>query len=806
MAPFDSEIMRYAALIAHQLKAPVTAAMSLLQTVLGEFAGPLAPKQKDLLEKALGRCAESLQASQRLLAIADAMQKPQKFLGIADITGILRRVHLGYGDQATAQQVALTLEMEGLPVQVQGYEPALTEALEALVHNALKYTPDYGRVRLALVPGADPGTISVVVADSGVGITEKDRDKIFQPFFRTAAAQKSARPGTGLGLAFAKAVVEACGGSISVGRSDWGGAQFQVTLKNITSSKTSVKGDPTMPGSFKVVIIGGIAAGPKVAAKVTRLRPDAEVTIIDKGKLLSYSGCGLPFYIGGVVKSQTQLMSSAVGDVRDPIFFHKVKNVNILNQTEALKIDRAAKRILIRDNLSRAETWLDYDKLVLATGASPVLPPIPGVDLPNVFTLHGVSDAEGIKTALDTGKAHDVVIVGGGLIGIEMTEALTQKGCRVTIVESRPQILSLVDREMAHLLENHMESHGVRILTDTRVLALEGNGKVSAVQTDKGRLSADMVILATGISPNVNLARNAGLEVGITGGLKVDAILRTADPDIYAAGDCVENTHLVTGQPCYMPLGSIANKQGRVVAVNICGGQERFPGILATVACKVFECNIARTGLSEAEAKSLGYDVVTVLVPGPDREHFAPGSRTLMLKLVVDRANRRLLGAQAMGPGHADKRIDVASLAIGAAMTVDQVAQLDLCYAPQFSPVLDNIIIAANVARNKLDGYMTGMTAEEIHQRLVVGDNMILLDVRTPAELAYSRLPGSVHIPLGALRERMGELPRNRLIVAFCNYSLRGYEAALILRAAGYADVRVMDGGLVMWPYETLQS
>lgn len=560
-----------------------------------------------------------------------------------------------------------------------------------------------------------------------------------------------------------------------------------------------------MPKPMKVVVVGGVAAGPKVASKVIRLMPKAEVTVVDKGQLLSYAGCGLPYYISGVVKDQKELMSTPVGVVRDPVFFQKVKNVHVMNRTEAVEIDRKAKRLRVHRDEDGVESWLDYDKLVLATGASPVVPPIPNVELENIFSLHGVDDAEGIKLALSKGKARDVVIVGGGLIGVEVTEALAQKGCRVTIVEMLPQILGMLDWEMAKLVELHMELHGVKVLTETKVQSFSGDKKVTGVVTDKSTISADMVILAIGVKPNVTLARDAGIETGTTGAIKVDQHMCTSDEDIYAAGDCVENTDLVTGKPCYIPLGSTANKHGRVAAVNLCGGSDVFPGVLGSSICKVFDHCVARTGLTESAAREAGYDVCTVLSPAPDEAHFMPTAKPLLLKLIVDKKSRRIIGAQSAGPGAGDKRIDVAAMAISAAMTVDSLANADLCYAPPYAPAMDNIITAANVARNKLDGHMTGITPMEVHRMQEEKRDFILLDVRSPGEYEQVRLADSTHIPLGALRGRLGELPKDKPIVAFCKISLRGYEAALILQGAGFDDVRVLDGGVLMWPYEKLQ-
>ena len=552
----------------------------------------------------------------------------------------------------------------------------------------------------------------------------------------------------------------------------------------------------------KVVVIGGVAAGPKVASKVIRLEPDAEVTIIEKGEFLSYAGCGLPYYVSGVVKEQKELMSTPVGVVRDSVFFRNVKNVHVLNHAEAMEIDRTGKRVRVRNHKNGNDEWVDYDRLMLATGAKPVIPPIPGVALDNVFTLHGVNDAEGVKSVLAEGKADDVVIVGGGLIGVEVTEALVEKGCRVTVVEMLPQILTMLDWEMAKLVAQHMESHGVKVLTETTVTKIEGGTHVTGVVTDHGPVAADMVIMAVGVRPNVDLARAAHLEIGETGAIKVDERMRSSDPDIYAAGDCVECTNLVTGKPCYVPLGSTANKQGRVAAVNICDGDDTFPGVLGSSVCKVFDFCVARTGLSESAARQEGYDVETVLAPAPDKAHFMPTAKPLMLKLIVDRKTRRLLGAQATGPGDGARRVDVAAMAIAAGFTVDELAKADLVYAPPYSPAMDNIITASDVARNKLDGYMEGISPMEVRGLLDRGADVIMLDVRSPQECAQVRLPGCVNIPLGALRGRLDELDRTKHIVAFCKISLRGYEAALILKAADFEHVSVMDGGILMWPYE----
>ncbi|MDY0356059.1 MAG: FAD-dependent oxidoreductase [Sedimentisphaerales bacterium] len=803
--PDQSEILQFASLIAHQLKSPISTISTLLDVLATEVAGPLTPKQKDLIARANLRCDEGVATVRRMLAIVSALGRQEHIDGVVDVAGIVRNIRTRYEEKAIEYGLTFVVQAEDEPVYVHGTEPALTEALDALIDNAFKYTPSHGQVRLTLTAEPPNRLIHLCVADSGVGIPEGMREKIFEPFHRTASARSSTRGGVGLGLSFVKAVVEALGGAVQAGKADLGGARLDIQLPMADPSEIDSLTDNDRSSAMKVVIVGGVAAGPKVAAKVIRLMPHASVTVVEKGQFLSYAGCGLPYYISGQVKNHAELMSTPMGALRDAVFFQKVKNVRILSRTEATKIDRAARSVRVKELGSRREFDLEYDKLVLATGASPIRPSIPGHDLDNIFCLHGVQDAEGIKAGLAGDRARDVVIVGGGLIGMETTEALARSGCRVTIVEMQPQTLGILDAEMARLVELHLESNGVKVLTNTKVCAFEGDGKVHRVVTDRGTLATDLVIMGIGVRPNTALASAAGLEIGETGGIKVNEHMRTSDPDIYAAGDCVECTDILTGRPAYVPLGSTANKQGRVAAVNLCGGEDTFPGILGSTICKVFDYCVARTGLTERAARDLGYTVTTALAPAPDRANYLSTARLLLLKLVVDRDTRRLLGVQAVGPGAGDKRIDVAATAIAAGMTVDQVAGLDLGYAPPYSPAMDNLITAANVARNKLDGHMVGVCAAEVHQMLQDRKDFVFLDVRTPGEHDQVRLPGATLIPLATLRGRIEEIPKGKPIVTFAQISLRGYEAALILRASGFEDVRVLDGGIAMWPYEKLQ-
>ena len=556
---------------------------------------------------------------------------------------------------------------------------------------------------------------------------------------------------------------------------------------------------------MKVIVIGGVAAGPKAASRINRLCDNADVTIIEKGEFLSYAGCGLPYYISGMVEESKELMTTPAGTVRDSAFFKKVKNTTVLNHTEATAIDRDAQTVTVK-NRDGEEQVLPYDKLVLATGAESAVPPIPGVELGNIYNLKDIHDAEAIKATLGDHKALNAVIVGGGLIGVETAEAFSEMGCRITIVEFLPQILGMMDPEMAALVEKHFEAKGVKVMTSTRVTEFKGDGSVQTVITDQGELPADIVIMAVGVRPATKLAQNAGLKIGPTRAIAVNQQMCTSDPNIYAVGDCAEKKNLITGKAAYVPLGSTANKEGRVAANAICGIRDSFPGILGSAICKVFDFSVARTGLGEKEARESGYDVVTCLAPAPDKPHFMAGVKPLFLKLIADRQTGRLLGAQATGPGEAARRIDIAAMALTADMTVDQLANADLVYAPPYSPAVDNIITAANILRNKIDGHMAGITPTDVLNKLESGDDITLLDVRSPAEVEQMRIDGSVNIPLGALRGRIEELDRSKPVIAFCKISLRGYEAALILKNAGFEDVTVMDGGILMWPGKLIKG
>ena len=556
---------------------------------------------------------------------------------------------------------------------------------------------------------------------------------------------------------------------------------------------------------MKVVIIGAVAAGPKAAARIKRLMPTAEVTVIEKANFISYAGCGLPYYISGLVHEQKELMATGAGVLRDPNFFLNAKDITILNRTEALAIDRSSKHVRIRKADGQEEN-IPYNKLVIASGAKSVRPPLPGIDLEGIYTVQTVDDAEKIKAQLAGRSPGHAVITGGGLIGMEMVESLCEKGWKVTVVELMDQILTILDKDMAFLAQKYLESKGVKILTSTKVLGFKGEKAVSVTETEKGEIASELVIVSVGVRPEVKLAKEAGIEIGETGGIKVSDTMQTSDPDIYAAGDCAEKLNLLTGKACLIPMGSTANKEGRVAADNICGRKDSFPGVIGSCVCKIFDYNVARTGLTEPQPLKAGFVPVSALVPMPDKAHFMPSAKPLILKLTADRKTGRLIGAQAIGPGEADKRINTAATAITAKMTVAETADIDLCYAPPYSPAVDNLLTAANVLGNILDGFYEPISAETVHEKMIKGEDFQLVDVRTPDEYKQLRIMPSIHIPLGKFRKSLGELDRNKEIIIFCKTSLRAYEAALVLQDAGFKKVKVMQGGISTWPYEKISG
>jgi NADPH-dependent 2,4-dienoyl-CoA reductase/sulfur reductase-like enzyme/rhodanese-related sulfurtransferase len=442
--------------------------------------------------------------------------------------------------------------------------------------------------------------------------------------------------------------------------------------------------------------------------------------------------------------------------------------------------------------------------LVLATGAQPIRPKIEGLDLKNVFYLRSIFDADSIVEHIRSEDIRNVVIAGGGYIGLEMAESLLQLGKKVTIIELAPQILTLFDEDFAGILRQYLEKKGVKIFTSEGIKALKGkDGAVTHVQTHSHEIEADAVLISLGIRPQIELAKQAGLKIGETGAIWVNERMETSVEGIYAAGDCAETIHLVTRNRTWIPLGSTANKQGRVVGANVCGGNAIFPGVMGTVVFKTFDFNVAKTGLSMKEAEKEAFHPIQAIVRGFDRAHYYPGRKESTLKVVAEKETGRILGGQAIGEGPSDKFIDILAMALHAKMSCQELASVDLAYAPPFSPVLSPVIVAANVLLNKLEGRVRGIQASEVKEKLETSkETFQVLDVREKDEVEKKRIPGSVWIPLGELKKRVHELDKSKEIVVHCESGLRSYKACLRLQHEGLKNVRNVDGGMLCWCYD----
>jgi len=551
----------------------------------------------------------------------------------------------------------------------------------------------------------------------------------------------------------------------------------------------------------RLLVIGGVAAGPKAAAKARRCDPEMEIVVYQEEDDISYAGCGLPYYISGIVKERDELISRTPGKFA-------LDGIRILKNRRIEQID-TKERIISGKMLGSDKTFTDrFDQLVLAIGAKPIRPKIEGIELGNIFYLRSIFDADAILERIGSDQIRKVVIAGGGYIGLEMAEALILLGKKVTIVELAPQILTLFDEDFAGILRQYLEKKGVQMFTSEGIKALKGNGgKVTHVHTVSQEIEADAVLMSLGIRPQVELAKQAGLRIGETGAIWVNEKMEASAEGVYAAGDCAETTHLVTGKKVWIPLGSTANKQGRVVGVNVCGGNAIFPGVMGTTVFKCFDWNLAKTGLSIVEAEKAGFQPLQAIVRGFDRAHYYPGGKESTLKVIADEKTGRILGGQAMGEGPSDKFIDILAMALHAKMNCQELATVDLAYAPPYSPVLSPTIVAANVLMNKLEGRVKGIRASEVKEKLQTAKaSFQVLDVREEEEVKIKRIPDSHWIPLGELKKRIGELDKKKEIAVHCESGLRSYKACLKLRHEGFENVKNIDGGMLCWCYPPAQE
>jgi NADPH-dependent 2,4-dienoyl-CoA reductase/sulfur reductase-like enzyme/rhodanese-related sulfurtransferase len=600
-----------------------------------------------------------------------------------------------------------------------------------------------------------------------------------------------------------KQVLDLCGGDIKITSKEAKGSRFTFMLPLESVKKRETVLDNNSEKRRRIVIVGGSTAGPKAASRAKRIDPKAEVTILEKGHYLSYAGCALPYYISGHLKTQRELSEAISGSLGGPEYFRSVKGIDIKTLSEVTEIDRKKKRVRYRDLMTNQEAELGYDALILATGSNPVVPESIGVDLKNIFTLHGADDSERIKTALVNAMPRDIVILGGGLIGVETAEALTVSGAKVTIVEKCNQILPFLDPDLSALVEQHMVMKGIRIIKNESINAFIGKKQVEYVQLQNYRLPAELVILAMGIKPNVGLAVQAGLTMGPTGAIAVNEYLQTSDPSIYAAGDCAETWHALLEKPYYLPLGSVANRMGRIAGGNATGPlKKKSSPVTGTIIIKVFDYHVAKTGLNEKEARKAGCDILSSYVSEFDKEPFIPGAEIINIKMTACRKRKQLIGVQIVGKGDVAKRIDIAAMVISKGGNVDDILAVDLGYAPVYSNAVDTIVVAANVLQNKLDGIFDGISPGEV-QTLIqqCPEECVFLDVRTPQEFEEARIPGFDLISIENITRRIDEILPDRKVVLVSQSGARAYQASLILKSRGFTDVVILEGGLLMWPY-----
>lgn len=550
----------------------------------------------------------------------------------------------------------------------------------------------------------------------------------------------------------------------------------------------------------KLLVIGGVAAGTKAASKARRENPNLEITILTKDEYISYAGCGLPYFIGEVIAEKRELL------VRTPEDFKREQNIDVLIKHQAVKIDKENKKVYAIDLNNSENKVFEYDKLIIATGARPIVPELPGKDLKNIFTVRSVNDAFTMRERVSENKVQKAVVIGGGFIGLEMAENLKEKGIEVTVIELADHILPSFDAEMALYAQNYLIEQGVAVQTNEEVVAFKGNdkGKVTAVITDQKEYSADLVVLSMGVIPNSEIAKEAGIELGYKNTIAVNEYMETNVKDIYAVGDVAQNINLISRKSVWYPMGSTANKMGRIAGANVVHGPvDKLDGVLGTTVVKLFELNAAKTGLSQREAVELGYKVKTILVPGDDIAHYYPGYRKIYTKLIIDTENHKILGGQVIGTGVVDKPIDILVTAITLGATYEMLSKLDLAYAPPFSTAMCTTIVSSNVLHNVVTDRVIKVNSIEL-QELMKNGNVQVIDIRTEPEYMICSIPGAVHLPKEEILERLDELDIEKLKVLVCNVGKAAFLTYLKLKNAGIQNIAILEGGLSCYPFETL--
>ena len=537
----------------------------------------------------------------------------------------------------------------------------------------------------------------------------------------------------------------------------------------------------------KIVIIGGVAAGATAAAKVRRISATAQITMIEAGPDISFANCGLPYYIGGDIKSRSKLI------LQSPESFKEQYNVDVYTHTLVSSIDKKAHTIKTVDARTGEQKTIEYTKLILAQGGRPVTPTLPGADHEHVFTLWTLEDMDKIALHLDEKKPKNAVVVGGGFIGLEMVEALVKRGLKVQVVEMMPHVMSIMEPETAGFIEQELLSYGVGIHTRVGVSEIT----LDKVKLDNGSmLDADMVLLSIGVRPTLQLAKETGLVLGEAGGLLVNAQLQTSDPDIYAAGDMVEIEHRVNGKKVRIPLAGPANRQGRIAAENVLGGNHAYKGALGTSVVRVFEAVAGTTGLSLKQARAAGIDADSVVVHKEHHTSYYPNAEMVTVVLVYDRNSGVILGGQTAGYKGADKRLDVIATATASKLTIHDLADIDFAYSPPIGTANDALNMAAYTAENKMSGFSPSVTVSEL-DAFIEGKQPFIIDVRDVFTFRKNHIDNATHIPLELLPKQLGEIPSDRLILVYDETGKKGHQALRILMGAGFKQVTNISGGYI---------
>jgi len=544
--------------------------------------------------------------------------------------------------------------------------------------------------------------------------------------------------------------------------------------------------------SKTIVIVGGVAGGATCAVRARRLDEEAEIIMFERGEHVSFANCGLPYFIGGEIADRKKLL------VQTPEKFRRRFRIDVRTRTEVVAIEAAAKAVEVVERPSGRKYRQEYDKLVLSPGAAPVRPPLPGIDDPRVFSLRTIGDAERIRSFIEQNDPAEVVIVGGGFIGLEMTENLAHLGLRTTVVEMADQVMLPLDREMAEFIHQHLKLHGVNLRLNNPVKGFESgqDGKLVVHIAEGNGIACDFVVSAIGVKPEIGLARNAGLQIGDRGGIRVNDHLQTSNPDIYAIGDAIEIEDGVTGGRRLIPLAGLANKQGRIAADHIAGKPATFRGGLGTGIVRIFDLSVASTGANERTLREKGIPYQKSYTHPASHAGYYPGAAPMVLKLLFSPVDGKILGAQIVGVDGVDKRIDVLATALRAGMNVFDLTELELAYAPQYGTGKDAVNIAGYVASNILQGDVRVFHVDEMDALL--RENGFLLDVRTVEEYRRGHIEGATNIPIDEIRDRLDELPRDKLLLVYCLTGFRSYLVCRVLDQKGYRTVN-LSGGYVTY-------